>query len=80
MNTHHEFGSIQLRLLLRKLRNAVAMLVMIGAFAQVFGVPKVLMTSNQPCLRLVRLERPVWVHARNVAAFVWARFFQENQV
>ncbi len=79
MNTTHEYGAIQLRTLLRKLRNLIAVMLMVAAFAQFFGVPKVIVHSEQPRLRLVRLERPVWVHVRNAAAFLWARLFQENQ-
>jgi len=54
-------------------------LLMVAAFAQVFGVPKVITHTERPRLRLVRLERPVWVHIRNAATCVWTRLFQENQ-
>lgn len=79
MSTTHEYGTIQLRILLRKLRNLIAVLLMVGVFAQVFGVPRVSIHADQPRLRLVRLERPVWIHVRDSAALVWARIFQENQ-
>lgn len=78
MTTTHEHGTIKLRLLLRRLRNLIAVLLMVATFVQVFGVPRVFVHAEQPRLRLVRLERPVWVHVSNAAALVWSRLFQEN--
>lgn len=79
MNTTHEYGAMQLRLLLRRLRNSVAVLLMIVVFAQVFGVPRVRLESGRASIRITRLEKPVWNHVEDAAAYVWSRLLAETR-
>lgn len=80
MSTDTAARTIDLRLCLRKLRNLCVTLLMIAAFVQAFGVPRLRSDSATVSLRLVRLERPVWEHVQDAASFLWSHFLQEVRI
>lgn len=77
MSSRTELGILDLRFYVRRLRNVIVAILMIAAFIQVFGFPRFTLDRDLPSVRLVRLDRPVWDHAQNAAAFVWFHICQE---
>ncbi|MBX3406670.1 MAG: hypothetical protein KF869_07895 [Phycisphaeraceae bacterium] len=72
-----ELHKLDARHYLRQFRNLVAAVLMIAVFIQVFGLPRFKLDRDLPSVRLVRLDRPVWNHVQDGAAFVWSHILQE---
>lgn len=72
-----DLRTLDTRHYLRRFRNLLVVLLMVGVFLQVFGVPRIRLDADTPNLRLVRLEQAVWIHVRDASAFVWSHLIPE---
>jgi len=78
-SSHANLGLFDMRVYVRKLRNALAVMLMVAIYLQAFGLPHVSLSPERPLIRLVRLERPVWWYGWRITAFLWSEFVTENK-
>jgi hypothetical protein len=78
VNHNTNLAAISFRLFLRRVRNWLAVVVMIAAFAQFVGVPKVSTDGRRFALRVVTLERPVWEYVHEGARAGWTLVSKEH--
>lgn len=77
MNHDTNLAAISFRLFLRRVRNWLAVVLMIASFVQFVGVPKVYTDGRRFALRVVTLERPVWEYVHQGARAGWTIVSQE---
>jgi hypothetical protein len=73
-----EYGRLDVRVYVRKVRNVAAIVLMVAMYIQILGVPSIVRLNGEPCVRLVRLDRPVWSYAWSAIVFVWSHFESES--
>lgn len=72
-------GLFDMRVYVRKLRNVLAVVLMVAIYLQTFGIPSLSLSPDQPVIRLVHLKRPVWSYGWSATVFLWSQFTKENK-
>lgn len=70
MTTTADLSRWHSRCFWRRARNAIAKIVLICVFIQVFGLPRLAVHGDLPSLRLQRLRHPVWHYLGNAGTTV----------
>lgn len=78
MNNETNLAAISLRLFLRRVRNWLAVALIVMLFIQFVGVPKVYTDRRHVALRVVKLERPVWEYLHEGARAGWTLVSKES--